>query len=477
MALHVQEGNLDEFINKILEAFRDLINQKKIRLEYDSDKIQDPIWFDHEKLENVLYNLLSNAFKYTPDYGTVNIRVRFTDQLKLEGHHDETRKNGKLKYVQIGIADTGIGIKKEKLPNIFKRFYQADEKSDGTMGSGIGLSLTRDLVKIHRGHIEVESEVGKGTRFTIHLPCDRKAFSEEEITEAKFGATSLKGHVEMLKDILASDRKKENEQTSLKLVKHMGKPTLLIVEDNSELKEFIARRLNHEFNILMAENGEVGFDLAIAHNPDLIISDIMMPVLDGLELCRLLKQKIDTSHIPVIMLTAKDSVENKIEGFKTGADDYIPKPFNIELLETRVKNLIESRTRLRKIFASRSNLVPEELTENPMDQKFIRDALEHIERNIDNTEFNVNDFAAVMCVSRSLLHKKLTALTDQSATDFINTVRLKKSRELILSGVYNISEVAYAVGYNDPKYFSRLFKKQFGIAPSEFLREIRSKAV
>jgi YesN/AraC family two-component response regulator len=203
----------------------------------------------------------------------------------------------------------------------------------------------------------------------------------------------------------------------------------------------------------------------------------MMPVMDGLELCRALKDKLETSHIPIILLTAKGAVESKIEGFKTGADDYIPKPYNTELLESRIDNLIESRRKLRRLFSQGNEMLPESVTYSSTDQKFLEEALEHIERNLENTTFSVNDFATGMCISRSLLHKKLTALTDQSATDFINTIRLKKSKELFLSGSDNISEIAYSVGYNDPKYYSRLFKKNFGISPSEYLKDVRAKVL
>ncbi len=475
MSLHVQEGNLGTFIKGILEAFNDLVIQKNIDLVFDCSISDKLVWFDHEKLENVLFNLLSNAFKYTPEKGTINVRVKFINPVRSDVSQGADKKKDANTHVHIEIADTGVGISKDKLPNIFKRFYQAEQINDSTMGSGIGLSLTRDLIKVHRGSIAVDSKPGEGTTFTIQMPCSREAFSEEEVTQTNLGQSNLKSHVNMLKHILENQLSINEDLPVLKLEQYVGKPLLLVVEDNRELREFVASRLNQQFNILIAENGEIAFELAEKHNPDLVISDIMMPVMNGLQLCSMLKEKIETSHIPVILLTAKGTVENQIEGYKTGADEYIPKPFNMELLETRVQNLIDSRKRLRKAFANPDQVSLEEITKNPTDQKFLRKALQHIEKNLDNTEFNVNDFASVMCISRSLLHKKLTALTDQSATDFINTIRLKKARELILSGSYNISEVAYTVGYNDPKYFSRLFKKHFNVSPSEYIKELRTK--
>ncbi len=477
MALHVQKGSLDEFIKAILEAFRDLELQKNIELHYYcSSECETALWFDHEKLENVLFNLLSNAFKYTPDKGNITVQAKLVHQIKEESISIHNGNTGTKSIVEIEVADTGIGISKENQPNIFKRFYQGEYMNEGSMGSGIGLSLTRDLVKVHRGNIFVESTLGKGTKFTLRLPCTRDAFSEEEITESNFGGTNLKSHVDVLGHILEAERAKGDDAKFIEFQKYDGQPTILIVEDNREMREFIASSLNQKYNILVAENGEIAFDLALKHNPELIISDIMMPVMDGLHLCSMIKQKIETSHIPLILLTAKDAVENQIEGFKSGADEYIPKPFNLELLEARIHNLLESRKILRELFSKSTVVSPKELTANPTDQKFLSEALKHIEKNIDNTEFNVNDFASVMCVSRSLLHKKLTALTDQSATDFINTVRLKKSKEIMMEGSYNISGVAYAVGYNDPKYFSRLFKKHFGISPSEYIKQLRTEA-
>ncbi len=476
MKLHVQQGEISNFLQNILYAFHDLAQQHHIKLEFSSEGKEQPAWFDHEKLENIIYNLFSNAFKYTPEGGKVWIKVTFVDN-RIENDKEVSHKLvGHQAFLEIEVGDTGIGISKDKLPYIFKRFYRAESANDITQGTGIGLSLTRELVKVHRGHISVKSEAGKGTVFTIQIPYLKKVFTSEEITDAKLSVSSLPNQVSMLKNMLEAERNKVTDYQGEKWIKYIGRPTLLIVEDNFELGEFVASRLNQTFNIHLAGDGEEAFELAVKRNPDLIVSDIMMPVSDGLELCSRIKQNISTSHIPVILLTAKGTVENQIEGFKTGADEYIPKPFNLDLLETRVKNLIESRMLLRQAFYQKQELRAEELTENPIDQKFLKEALTLIERNLDNTEFGVNEFASTMCVSRSLLHKKLSALTDQSATDFINTIRLKKSRELMVSGTYNVSEVAYAVGYNDPKYFSRLFRKHFGISPTDYLKEMRVKA-
>ncbi|MBN1952546.1 MAG: response regulator [Bacteroidales bacterium] len=475
MTLHVQEGNPFLFISNILDAFKDPVFHKSISLELQCARKDARVWFDHEKLENVLYNLLSNALKYTLEKGMIKVSVKFSADLTEEDYRKKAVKT-ESPFMRIEVEDNGIGISKDKLPNIFKRFYQAEQPNESASGTGIGLSLTKDLVKICKGHIAVESEQGKRTSFIFDMPCEREAYSDNEITLTKPGDSNLKMHVEMLRNMLEAEHEKSMNIESPQLIRKEGRTEILIVEDNRELREFVASKLNNSYNILLATNGEEALELAEAAGPDLIISDIMMPVMDGLKLCTILKQKVETSHIPIILLTAKSTVENQMDGYRIGADDYIPKPFHMELLETRIENLIESRKKLHQIFSQERLFSPEELTENPTDQKFLQAALEQIEENLDNADFNVSDFASSLCISRSLLHKKLTALTDQSATDFINTVRLKKSRQFMMEGSYNISEVAYAVGYNDPKYFSRLFKRHFGISPSEYIKELRSKA-
>jgi len=325
-------------------------------------------------------------------------------------------------------------------------------------------------MKTHHGDIYAVSSPGEGSVFTALLPFRKGSYEASEISDKEHENGNITFEVNQLKDELATLEPVEEHFSTQTIKEHENKPTLLIVEDNADLRRYITAKLNEAYNVLDAPDGKIALEMAGEYNPDLIISDIMMPVMDGLALCHVIKEELATSHIPVILLTARSTVENQIEGFETGADDYVPKPFSFELLEARIRNLIESRRKLRKIFSGMQRIVPEDITTNKTDRQFIEKAINLVESNLGNSEFDVSSFAAEMCVSRSFLHKKLTAITDQSATDFINTIRLKKSTELLSSLQYNVSEVAYAVGYNDPKYFSRIFKRQFGKAPSELLK-------
>jgi signal transduction histidine kinase/ligand-binding sensor domain-containing protein/DNA-binding response OmpR family regulator len=467
ISLTITEGDIFKFVDSIILGFKDLATQRNIKVKLQGKRMQTRIWFDHEKMENILYNLLSNAFKYTPLSGRIFITIDIST-LKpdsINGYNPEQ------KFLSIQISDNGIGIAKDKLPLIFKRFYRIENTIGYAQGSGIGLALTKELVRAHHGTIGVDSIPGEGSVFTVRIPCSKEAYTQQEISTRQYESSDLERQVNRLKYELKNPFNDQDHKHRKEVLYKNNHQTLLIVEDNIDLREFLYSSFIGEYNVFEAGNGQTAFELATRYNPDIIVSDIIMPEMDGIELCLKLKEHIHTSHIPVILLTAKSALENRIEGFKVGADDYIPKPFSIELLETRIKNLIESRKKLRAIFAESEKPEPAKITTNPVDQRFIEKAIKLIESNIDNSEFSVNNFASMMSVSRTLLHKKLTTLTNQSASDFINTLRLKKSRELIISGEYNISEVAYAVGYNDPKYYSRLFRRHFGISPTEYLKE------
>ena len=471
MGLNITEGDINRFVENIVLAFQDLALQRNITFKFQGEKTDTKIWFDHEKLENIVYNLLSNAFKYTPLSGRIYISMKISP-----GKPDSINGNDlEHKSLTIRIGDNGIGIAQDKLPLIFKRFYRIENTIGYAQGSGIGLALTKELVKTHHGTIGVESVPGEGSVFTVCIPCNKVSFTTEEISNRQYEPVDLDRQIDRLRNELQNPVNNQDVRNRTGVVQENNRPSLLIAEDNNDLREFLYSSCIAEYNVLETGNGQTAFDLATQHNPDLIISDIMMPGMDGIELCLKLKENIHTSHIPIILLTAKSTLENRIEGFKVGADEYIPKPFSMELLETRIKNLIESRKKLRAVFTESEKPEPVKIASNPVDQKFIERAMKLIESNIDNTEFSVNDFATMMSVSRTLLHKKLTTLTNQSASDFINTLRLKKSRDLIVSGEYNISEVAYAVGYNDPKYYSRLFRRHYGVSPTEYLKELGIK--
>lgn len=469
MDLKISRGELVNFIKEIVDAFNDLSLQRNITLEFNEpiNPAAEETWFDNEKIENIIYNLISNAFKFTPSPGKISVKVEFRMNESAFEHNNSANE---VLYAEISVADTGIGIPKSELTDIFKRFYRSNNNVVmNSAGTGIGLSLSKDLIKTHYGTIKAESNEGQGSVFTITFPVSKVFYDKDEIVETNLNP-KIRKQVESLEFIL--DRQKNKDQQLIKPRKFLkNKPSILVVEDNFDLREFLITNLYDNYTILEADNGKSGLEIARIHNPDLIISDIMMPVMDGLNLCTQIKTNIDTSHIPVILLTAKDSVDNQIEGLESGADDYIPKPFNITLLEARARNLIESRKKLKTLFKSTDDLSYKEIASTSTDEKFLKKAYSVVEENIDNPKFDVNYFISYMSVSRSLLHKKLVALTDQSATDFINAIRLKRSLQLLKSKSSNISEVAYSVGFNDPKYFSRLFRKFYGKSPSDFLKQ------
>jgi signal transduction histidine kinase/ligand-binding sensor domain-containing protein/DNA-binding response OmpR family regulator len=464
MELKLMKGDLVAFSSNICQSFSELADKRDIEFSFEAYPLKIEMPFDHEKVENILFNLISNAFKYTPHKGKIGITIRlFNDDISQEG------KKSKLdNWVEIKVSDTGIGISEENLPDIFKRFHRVHTRdSVNVKGSGIGLSLAKEMVKIHQGNIFVESKRHEGSVFCVKLPLNYDSVKAEildnEDTEA------WKSNLDPLVSLLSNQMsEKKSEAKSEIPADALIKPLILIVEDNPEMRAFIVDNLDNKYRILEASDGQIGLELAQMHAPALIISDVMMPIMDGIELCKKLKTDFQTSHIPVIMLTARNSEENMVEGLEAGADDYIPKPFNKTVLEARIQNLIDSRKKLRRTLNDKLATRPNEITTNPADEQFLQRAIRCIEENIRNPDYGVQELIIDLKISRSLLHKKLTAIVGQSATDFITSIRLKRAAYLLSEGLSNISEVAYQVGFNDPKYFSRCFRKQFNKTPSEY---------
>lgn len=462
MKLQVTQHNIVEFIDNLAHSFDVLAYNKHI--DYVVNVAEPPCetWFDEEKLEIILFNLLSNAFKYTPERGKIAISLSFQP---LE---NQSVDKGIYPYCYISIKDSGSGIPTENIDKIFTRFYRADTPENQKIsGTGLGLAFTRELVEALHGEIIVTSSPEKGTTFTVQIPYRKDSFSETErnvITlEKQF---DLENQLELLEQEMIIP---EVERTEDQLIITSSLPSILIVEDSYDLRSFILNSFRKEYRMLEAANGLEAYEMVKKYSPDLVISDVMMPFMDGLELCSRIKKNLATSHIPVILLTAKTLIESWIEGLETGADDYIPKPFNIRILEAKCKSLIENRKRLRKLFEQSLVPVCEDITTTHVDEQFMQKAITVVNKNIGNPEFGVQKLAADLCISRSLLHKKLTAIVDLSANDFITSMRLKKSVILLQKGNMNISEIAFEVGFNDPKYFSRCFKKYFSMSPTEYL--------
>lgn len=470
MELKVTRGNFRDFCKNVFLAFEPLSEIKQISFSFRTHSMPAEVWFDVQKLENVLYNLLSNAFKYTPAGGCIRLDVNGLTFDESRLNPEATEVAGDKTVISIRVTDSGLGISEENIPLIFKRFYRIhSEEALKVGGSGIGLALTKELIRTHHGEIYVSSQLGEGSVFEVQFPCLRGSYGSGELTEYESDVPNIQHQVEVLKNELL-DHTKETADQGNGHAFDKNKHTVLVAEDNLDLRKFMILRLQNTYNVLEAQDGEAGIQLAEKHNPDIIISDIMMPKVDGLELCASIKNNLVTSHIPVILLTAKSSVENQIEGLEIGADDYLPKPFNFELLEARIQNLVESRRKLRLLFTGSAIIDSRQLAANAKDQKFLDHAIRTVEEHMEASDFGVKEFVKLMGISRSLLHKKLTALTDHSAADFINQLRMRKAMELLKQNDLNISEVAYSVGYNDPKYFSRLFSRHYGRSPKEFLQ-------
>lgn len=441
LQLSLVKDDFMPFLRTVISSFQSFAEDKQleIKTELHSDRLI--MFYDKEKCETILYNLLSNAIKYTEAQGTIKVKS------KVENNE-----------LIISVVDTGIGIIKEQLSHIFGYFYRTPNTKN-IDGYGIGLSLTKELINIHKAKINVESKEGEGSCFSISLSLNENHYNNED-----FDTNENKTELSILENVdLSKTIEKDNSKESSKNL-----PLLLLVEDNLDMRNYISSSLNKHFEIVLATNGQEGIDKAIQIMPDLIVSDVMMPEKDGKELTRTLKTDTRTSHIPIILLTALSSVENKIEGLETQADDYITKPFSVKELIARINNLLISRQKLREKFEKSITVNPSEVTVCSTDEVFLTQALAIVEKHIMDSDLDVEVLCNELNLSRPTLHRKLKSLTGQSATEFIRTIRLKRAASLITQNAGNMSEIAYSVGFNSLSYFTKSFKEYFGIAPTEY---------
>ncbi|MBN1116524.1 MAG: response regulator [Bacteroidales bacterium] len=445
------QGDVIDFIKLVLANFETFAERRNISYLVDCPKQSLLTYFDADKLEKVIFNLLSNAFKYTPDKGSVIVKIDVDTSHKRAGFENGSYT---LKFI-----DTGFGIPQESIRNIYKPFHQVKKnKPIYSAGSGLGLSLTKELVELQKGEITVESEEGKGSEFTIVLPVV-KTIPENELNQEK----------EINKDV------EEDVAINESFKDPKGKGSLvLIVEDDPDLRSFISSELSGIHRVIEASNGKEGLEIAFESIPDIIVSDVMMDELDGIDMCKQLKTDIRTSHIPVILLTARHSEEIKQNSFEIGADDYITKPFNVSLLQTRISNLIEQRRSLRKLFAADDQLDFSKITTNTADEKFIEKLNSIINKNIDNQDFSPISLAAEMAMSKMQLYRKVSALTNQTVYNYIRTIRMNKATHLLVTTDMQISEIAYSVGFSEASNFTKTFFKYYNCTPSQFSKKHRT---
>jgi len=465
MDVKYSKYNLTEVVKENIAIFKTFAEMKNISLNLKVSENPIIIYLDKDKTDKILGNILSNALKFTQEGGQVNIEIIEKTIPKWRDPNIQSKKE----YVEIIVSDSGIGIPKEKQDKIFDRFYQVDNNlSKGYEGTGIGLSLTKELIELQKGKITVESEEGKGTTFRVFLPLGKDHVGSQKIKPKETNnifneeaETSVKLNIHI--------DSKVDKILNLNLLAGNGEnPLLLIVEDNDDVRKFIKSNLQGMFRVNESIDGLDGFDKSVKILPDLIISDVMMPKMDGFEMCKRLKSDEKTSHIPIILLTAKATTNDKIEGFEIGADEYIMKPFEFEELKARIINLLEQRKRIHEHYRKFGLFELDKQKISSVDQKFISKAMEIIKKNLSNFDFSIEKFADSMAVSKSLLHKKFIALIGEPPGELIKRIRLNKAAELLKNDFGNITEISFEVGFNDPSYFSECFKKQFGVSPSHY---------
>lgn len=437
LKLDARQGDIIRFIKEVSFSFMDIAEQKNIKFAFDTDVPSLETSFDFDKIERILFNLLSNAFKFTPAGGHVGV---FLNLIPAEAGSNTV-------HLRINVMDSGIGIPPEKVDKIFDRFYQHDiPASLINQGSGIGLSITREFVKLHQGNIRVESITNGGSCFIVELPLQTAPAGKEVAVE-------------------------ENQQHGAPQREKNKKPTVLLVEDNEDFRFYLKDNLQEHFCLLEAANGKEGWQKALALHPDLIVSDVSMPEMNGLELCTKIKQDKRTSHIPIILLTALVGEEYQMKGLETGANDYLCKPFNFEMLLSKIRNLLTLQTTIKKVYTKQVEVQVADISIQSVDEKFMAAALAFVEENLQNANLSVAELSKHLCISRVSLYKKMLLLTGKTPVDFIRSIRLRKAAQMLEKSQLSIAEISYEVGFNTPHYFTKSFKAEFGVLPSAYIRQ------
>ena len=472
LKLHVMPGSISPFLNEIYEEFAELAIHKNIKFNVNVPEENKEIWFDRQVLEKIVINLMGNSFKYTADGGTItietlgsldNFKPSFENELILK--NDYPGKN----YIYLRVADNGIGISKDSIHHLFERYYKITESH---LGSGIGLAFVKSLTLLHKGRIYVYSELNKGTEIIIGIPVSKEDYEKKERwvhNNKETGARLESIHSKYEYDLSSLDEKAllSEEETGPHNITH-----ILIVDDNEELRIFLKESLIPHYHVTEATDGRSGLAKAKEEFPDLIISDVMMPEMDGVEFCRLIKEDIETSHIPFLMLTAKDALESRIQGMESGADFYFAKPISIELLILTIRNILGQKQKLKERYFKDYHSEAKELVHSTKDKEFMEQLITIIETHLDNPEMDVDYICMQIGMSRTKLYQKIKHITGQSIGGFIRIIRLKKAVQLMTHGDISLSEVMYSVGIQTQSYFTKAFKKEFGKTPSQFLKDL-----
>jgi len=446
LKLKVSKGPINDFIYDIYMAFKSLADHKNIQFNYNSKIKNELFFFDSDKIEKILYNLISNAFKFTPEKGAISLNIDFDDV-----------------YLKLEVTDNGSGIDDNEKSKVFESFYRSisDEKNM-IQGTGVGLSLVQGLVNVYGGKILLESKKGEGSTFIVLLPYKHKDFSESAISDKESKKITS---IDLIDDFTYPDKQIEYANQS-----DTDLPKILIVEDNAELNGHLVEVLSKNYHTTSAFNGLQGFNLAKSLIPDIIVSDIVMPEMDGITLLKEIRNNENTSHIPIILLTTKVAIEDKIIGLESGADAYIPKPFNQKHLESSIANLILTRKKLKELYKKRIVIEPTQIEITSVDEKFIAKAIKIVEEQLSNPDFTVEVLGSEIGMSRVQLHRKLTGLLGMSASSFIREIKIKRAAELLVKGQLTVSEVMYEVNIKSRAYFIKCFKEKYGVLPTEYAK-------
>ena len=473
LKLQVMPGNVPVFINEIAEEFSELAIQKNISFTVTTGLLTEETWFDRQVLEKIIINLLSNSFKYTPDNGSVQLQVlESIDNFKPSFENQLIIENNKQakKFLYFCITDNGIGISKESIDHLFERYYRV---SDSHLGSGIGLAFVKTLTQLHKGNISVFSQRNKGTEFIIAIPSRKADYSEKErwmkTIEPVARLESLSPHASSQAQLISLDKQSNGNNH------HSKDNVILIVDDNEELREFLKESLEEQYSIIEAPDGNIAMEKTLEYYPDIIISDIMMPVMDGIEYCRQVKASPETSHIPFILLTGKDSFEARMEGTEKGADYYFSKPLSTELLLLTIRNVLSQKQKIKERYQKDHHIEVKDLAHSAKDKAFIEELINIIENNLSKPELDIEFVCTQIGMSRTKLYNKIKNITGQSIGDFIRTIRLRKAAALMSDSELSLTDIMYSVGIQTQSYFSKAFKNEFGKTPTQFLKDLEAK--
>lgn len=463
--LKTQLLDLNSLVNDVFNQFVSLAQNKKVELSFEQGELPK-IWIDEEKIKKVTNNLFSNALKFTKENGSIQVKTSLGQinniKLSYSSSHSEYSDFQAAEYAILEIKDTGLGISEKSIKYIFDRFYHEDHSSDQHLGSGIGLALVKSFIMLHKGCVIVNSERNKGTHFIIAFPIgDRHLGNDEKILAENNGEIEFEPD---LQTISSASNATDTYQERLK-------PFLLIVEDNDELRNMLLEHFRVKFQVTGATNGAEGLKLAQEIIPDIVISDVMMPVMDGIDMCKKIRDDISTCHIPILLLTAKSSVDTQIIGAEIGADDFVAKPFNLHLLEVKIARIIEHQNVLKERYSQDVFSSTREIARNQKDKEFFDKLISFIEENIENSEFSVDDLAPELGVGRTKLYQKIKGITGKSPLEFIRGQRLKEAAKILLSEDVSVSEVVFRVGLQSKSYFSKAFKAEFKMTPTEFIKK------